>query len=301
MALSQREKRLLAIPVVIGAVLGFYKLLHEPLFARRAEAAVQEKQVADQLKKDQTKLAREGNLLVRKEAIVAREKVIDSWVPGKNSAALLIWYLSDAESKTGARIKNVSLSDSREVSAAQAKLSSNSAPGGSAANPDPTKKPGAAPTETDSAVMLTVIDLSLTVEGYFGQHRHFTQMLEGMPLFLDTTALTLTPISATQVSSELLGQLIQGGHTGLAENLAALSPKVEGTYHISLYFKGEKLGPDTGAMSFSEAAGRDDPFARAGVEELVQTMIDFYTRQPSSDGTRGPLPPLPKGLQEQLG
>ncbi|HYF93615.1 MAG TPA: hypothetical protein VD969_15485 [Symbiobacteriaceae bacterium] len=306
MALSQREKRLLVLPVVIGAVLGFYNYVHEPLFARRAEAADKGQQVAAQLQKDEEKLVREGNLAVRKEAVAAREKVIDTWVPGKNSAALLIWYLSQAEKETGTRIKSVTLSDRKQISASQASLAnaaqtSGGQPAQGAKPATPQSNPPAAPAAADASVMLTVIELDLQVEGIFTQHQHLSQVLGQMPLFLDTKALMLNPIHSTQASPDMLGSLLKGGNRDLAAQLAALSPRLTGSYQISLYFKGEKIGPETSTMTFAEGTGRIDPFARAGIDEFLQTLTEYYSLQPRPDGSRGPLPPLPEDLKGQLG
>jgi len=107
MALNRREKALLTLPVFLGGVIGFYNWVHEPLFVRRSQAETRVEQVQGDLKRDTAKLAREGDLVARRSSVATKEQLVDSWVPGKNSAAMLIWYLSQAEAYSGARIRNI--------------------------------------------------------------------------------------------------------------------------------------------------------------------------------------------------
>lgn len=87
MALSRREKLLLVGLVTVGGLGAFYGWVHQPLFARRASATTLSEQARAELKKDQARLAKEGDVRSRTAAVAAREKVIDAWVPGKGSAA----------------------------------------------------------------------------------------------------------------------------------------------------------------------------------------------------------------------
>ncbi|HWI53137.1 MAG TPA: hypothetical protein VNT01_13435 [Symbiobacteriaceae bacterium] len=312
MALSDREKRLLLIPVALGAMVAFYTWVHEPLFARRAEAAGKVDAVSAELRRSETRLAKERDLRVRREAVAAREKVVDAWVPGKNSAALFIWYLSQAELQSGARIKGITVSDKKQVAAApqqpagakQAPTTTGSAPvqGSRVASMDsatPQGQPTAAPA-TDPAVpapTLTVIQLELKVDARFAQHLQFNQSMESMPLFLNTNSLAMEKEQTATL--EEMGKLIQGGNASLAAQLLAISPNLNGTYKVDLYFKADKQGPMTGTMQFAEAAGRLDPFAN--IDEFIDTILRFYSNQPAPDGSRGPLPTLPPGLRGQLG
>ncbi|HWI64365.1 MAG TPA: hypothetical protein VNT75_21200 [Symbiobacteriaceae bacterium] len=312
MALSQREKRLLLIPAGLAVLFAFYNLVHVPLFARRAEAAGQQEKVSTELRKGQSKLVQERDLRVRKEAVTAREKVIDAWVPGKNSAAMLIWYLSQVELQSGARIRGISVTEKKQVTAAPQQ------PGAQPAQPQAAPKTtGSAPAQGSQvaatqaapgqpqpsadpaapAPMLTVVQLELKVDARFAQHMQFNQGIEEMPLFLNTDALSIAkeePLPLEQVS-----KLVQGGNSTLAAQLLSLSPTLKGSYKLNLYFKADKQGPLTDTMHFSEEAGRSDPYAN--VDEFVDTTIRFFSSQPGPDGSRGPLPTLPDDLKGQLG
>ena len=315
MALSDREKRLLLIPVALGAAVAFYTWVHEPLFARKAEAASQVEKVSTELKRSESRLTKEGNLRVRKEAVAAREKVVDAWVPGKNSAALFIWYLSQAELQSGARIKGITVSDKKQVAAvpqqpasatlnqpATTKTGSAPVQGSQVASTEsapPQAQPNAtpAPEPAAAAPTLTVIQLELKVDARFAQHLQFNQGLEGMPLFLNTNSLAME--KEQKASFEETGKLIQSGNALLAAQLLSVSPNLNGTYKVDLYFKADKQGPLTDTMQFAEAAGRTDPFAN--IDEFIETIIRFYSSMPATDGSRGPLPALPDDLKGQLG
>lgn len=121
MALSQREKALILIPVALGAVLGFYSYVHEPLMAKRAEAENKLETVERELKQGQRQLAQEGDLEARRQAVAAREQVVDASVPGKNAAALFVWYLGQAEMRSGGHVKSVKVADRRAVDPADPK------------------------------------------------------------------------------------------------------------------------------------------------------------------------------------
>lgn len=312
MALNQREKRMLLVPVALGAILAFYTWVHQPLFTRRAEAGDKQDKVAAELKRSESKLVKEGNLRVRKEAVGARERVIDAWVPGKNSAALFIWYLSQAEIKSGAHIKGITVSDKKQVTAlsqpqpagtaqpapAPAKAAGTPAPGSKPAAPAAQPAPEAAP--APAAPILTVVTLDLKVDARWAQHLQFNQALEEMPLFQNTNALSMGRAGETG-SLGAVGDLVQSGNTWLARQLLAASPELNGTYKVDLYFKSDKQGPLTDTMYFAESTGRMDPFALDGVDEFLKTIMQFYASQPGPGGTRGPLPPVPDDLKAQLG
>ena len=297
MALSQREKRLLLVPVVLGGIYLFYSYVHEPLFVRRAEAAQTSQKTAQELKRDQTKLSKEGNLQVRMEAVSAREKVIDAWVPGKNSAALLIWYLSQAETATGARVTGITVGEKKQVTASEALGASGQAQPGAQApaggpaqqQPNAQANPGAQPAAPAGAPpdpTLMVVTLDLKVEARFLQHLQFNQALEEMPVFLSTEGIGLAP-GQTENTMEIVSQLVQSGEADLAAQILGGSPTLDGTYKLALIFKGEKMGPTTDPMSFSEAAGRVDPFAMNAVDEFLSFLVQHYAQQDAAAGPNG--------------
>lgn len=115
MALSQREKTLILIPVALGALIGFYSFVHEPLMTKRAEAKTTLEDVERNLKQGQRQLAQEGDLEARRVAVAAREEVVDASIPGKNSAALFVWYLSQAEMRSGGHVKGIKVGERRAV------------------------------------------------------------------------------------------------------------------------------------------------------------------------------------------
>jgi hypothetical protein len=128
MALSPREKVLILIPVALGAALGFYSYIHQPLMARRAEVEAQLEMVARDLKQGQKQLAQEGDLEARRQAVAAREQVVDSAVPGKNAASLFVWYLSQAEMRSGGRVRGIKVAERKTIDPANPKA--NAAPQG---------------------------------------------------------------------------------------------------------------------------------------------------------------------------
>lgn len=275
MALSNREKAMLAVPVVLGGIFAFWHFVHDPLFARRAEALAHSEQVQLELQKDQARLAREGDLRGRQTAVAAREQLIDSWVPGKDSASLFIWYLSQAEIHSGARVKGVTVGEKQVFSA--------------------TPQQGEQGTD-GPAPTLTVVQLDLQVEARFAEHLLFNQSLEGMPLFLNTDVLSLERAGTAAVNDAT--KLVEDGESWLAAQLLKTSPPVDGTYQINLYFKSGKAGPGTDVMSFSQQAGRIDPFVMDSVDEFIRTLLDYYTNgaNPNWQG-----PSNPSGGAGQLG
>lgn len=270
MALSQREKMLLVVPVVIGSLLGHYNLIHEPLFTRKAAAQDLSEQVAGELAREQSRLAREGDLNLRRMAVNGQEQVLDAWIPGKNSAALFIWYLSQAERQSGARIQSITVSDRQQVSA----------------------KPEGAPESAqgaDPASTLTLIRLDMKVSAHFLEHLLFNQHVEKMPLFLNTDGLSLTRDG--EFSFDEASQLAADGDPWAAAKLLGASPTVAGTYQINLYFKGGKVGPSTDPMTFAQGAGRVDPFAMGDIDEFIRTLLAHYNGEgwQDSGGKAGQL------------
>lgn len=261
MALSQREKALVAVPVVLATLFGFYRWVHEPLLARRAEAAELNTKSQNDLKAQQSKLAREGDLKARLAAVTAREQTVDAWVPGKNSAALFIWYLSQSEVRSGVKIKELKVGDRKEVQAT---------PQDSQAAPKGQQAPGTAAVPT-----LTVVQIDLKLDGHFAEHSLFIQELEQTPLFLNTDSLELSKESKSPV--EQVGKLVAEGSSFKAAKILQASPSLSGTYQIKLYFKSSKVGPSTDPMHFTEQTGRPDPFAMDGVDEFIQALQDYYT------------------------
>lgn len=253
MALSNREKMMLAVPVVLGGIFAFWHFVHDPLFARRAEALVHSEQVQTELQRDQARLAREGDLKSRQTTVAAREQLVDSWVPGKDSASLFIWYLSQAEIQSGARIKGITVGEKKVVSAT--------------AQEGQQGAEGPAPT-------LTVVQLDLKVEARFAEHLLFNQSLEAIPLFLNTDALALERAGNSPVES--VTKLVEDGESWLAAQLLRTSPPVAGNYQINLYFKSGKAGPGTDVMSFGQQAGRVDPFVMDSVDEFIRTLLEYY-------------------------
>jgi hypothetical protein len=311
MALNLREKRLLALPLLVGAGLAFYNYVHEPLFARRAEAASQFDKVSADLKKDQAKLTKEGNLAVRREAVAAREKVVDAWVPGKNSAALFIWYLSQAELHSGAHIKGITVGERKQVTAAPqqggaqgqtpppAQPQQNQQPQQSQPQPNQQAPQG----DPDAAPTLTVVELELKVDARFAQHLLFNQALEEMPLFLNTNALAMAKPDTSPVDQ--VNKLVESGNKWMAAQVLAASPTLDGSYKIALYFKGDKAGPTTEVEQFGSDAGRMDPFAMDGVDEFLNTLSQYYSgvSTPGTSADQYPYsqPMLPGEHKQQMG
>ncbi|MDF2628536.1 MAG: hypothetical protein K0R39_2367 [Symbiobacteriaceae bacterium] len=335
MALSQREKRLLLVPAVLGGIYLFYSYVHEPLFARRAEAAQTSQKTAQDLKRDQQKLAKEGNLQIRREAVAAREQVVDAWVPGKNSAALLIWYLSQAETATGARVTGITVGERKEVTVSEAKGAGGQAqPGGQpqgsppapaqgngqpqgnepaqpAPGAQPPAQPGAQPQGPVPSTIdptLMVLTLELKVEARFLQHLQFNQALEEMPIFLSTEGIGLAP-GKNEETMEIVSQLVQSGEADMAAAVLGGSPTLEGTYQINLTFKGAKMGPTTESMAFGQQAGRSDPFALDAVEDFVEMLQQHYAAQKDlgakdgqpNQGAKKPAPIVPGTKKGQMG
>lgn len=337
MALNQREKALLALPILLGGVFAFYSYVHEPLFARRALAMADHEQGRRDLQLNEAKLRKEGDLRARLSAVSTREQLVDDWVPGKNSAALLIWYLSQAEQASGARIKGIKVGEKKEVVATpggvegagtppntQGNQPGNSAgaaqPGdqnstaangqnssGSAVDPN-TQANSQGNTEAGAqsagplSTTLTLVTLELKVDANFVEHLLFNQEVEKMPLFLNTTGLALD--REKELPFEQAGKLVQEGQTHWAQQLLGVSPLVGGTYQLNLYFKGGKIGPATQPMHFDTPAGRRiDPFLLGGIDEFIQTLQDHYANVDQEldelpGGGRGPNPGPRKG---QLG
>lgn len=297
MALSSREKRILVVPVALGVIFAFYNWVHEPLFARKAVATEAHDTVSNDLVRSQKKLVSYGNVTIMKEAVTAREKVVDAWVPGKNSAALFIWYLSQAEHASGVHIKSVNVGEKKQVTA---NASQQQAPGAPAAPQDQSQNQnqnqGQQPPATE-AVTLTVVQLNLKVEARFAQHLLFNQAIEEMPLFLNTDALAMVKSDKSPLAEA--GKLVEEGNAVLAAQLLGASPNLSGTYTIHLYFKSDKVGPSTEPMSFAEQAGKTDPFAMSGVDEFLRALMQYYSGPVGPDGQR-PIPDL-DDLRGQLG
>lgn len=282
MALNQREKALLTLPVILGGVIGFYNWVQEPLSVRQSEAKTKFEQVQGELKKDEAKLAREGDIAARTSAVSAEEMLIDAWVPGKNAAALFIWHLSQAESYSGVRIKSVTLSDKKQVtSVARQGQAPEAPPAPGASGTKPNTPPQAAKTP---GYDVTVIRLELKLEGQYAQHLLFNQMIEQLPLFLSADAISLQ--SAEKATLADATKLLGEGKIQQAELLLGASPKVAGNYALNLYFKVGKPGPATTAMSFDQEAGRIDPFAPDSVDVFIDSILQHY----SDPGTKLPVP-----------
>lgn len=291
MVLSQREKWLIAGIAILAIVLSFWRFVHEPLFTRRASAQESSDKVQTELTRDKAKLAKEGDLKLREKAVAAREETIDSWVPGKNSAALFIWYLSQAEQTSGAQIKGITLGDRQEV----AVKTQQDAAGAPATGSNGQNSAGTG--QSASVPNLTVVQLDLKVNARFAEHLLFNQALEEMPLFLNTESFAMA--RADKAPLDMVGSLIAKGDIGKAAALLQASPVLGGSYQIKLYFKSGKVGPSTDAMHFADPTGRMDPFAMDGVNEFLRAVIDYYNNRPTDcpscpgDFTLPPIPSIP--------
>lgn len=320
MALNAREKWLLGGLALVGSLLALYTLVHEPLITRRAEARGKLEEVEKELIQEQKRLVREGNLEERRAQVQAREQLIDAWVPGKNSAALLIWHLSQAERLSGARVQSITVGKKELVTVDgknELKLGSkvpeavNQNPPASAATPAPDggaeqgqtdpahggqppsapggQAPGALGDDQASAMTtLVMLPLELKVDATFASHLIFNQYLEDAPLFLNTWGVTLTGRADLQL--EKVGKLVQSGNPWLAEQALSGSPPVDGLYKIALFFKVNKAGPSTDEMRFDSDAGRIDPFVMAAVDEFIQVLQAYFADQAR------PVPPLDPSL-----
>jgi len=248
---------MLGFPVLLSGVLGFYNWVHEPLFDRRAVARETSAQLQAELRLTQTRLSREGDLASRRAQVTTREQTVDAWVPGKNSAGLLIWHLSQVEQHSGARIRSLVVTDRKEmeVQPAQAEPASPAPPGST----QPT---------------LTVIQIDLKVDGWFVEHLLFNQGVEQMPLFLNIDGLSL--VRAEKIPVDRVSEMVSKGDLSAAQRLLGAYPVVEGEYQLNLYFKGEKAGPSKGTMLFGNSPGRVDPFVISGIDEFIQMLNAFY-------------------------
>lgn len=277
MALNKREKQLIGGLALVGILLGGYTYLHEPLRVKRAEAHNRLQETESQLIQERKRLNREGDLAERQAKVTAREQLVDSWVPGKNSAAMLVWHLSQAELLSGARILSVEVRERESLTVA----------------PEPEPAAGAEPSPANGMTTLVVVPLEVKLMGRFADHLIFDQYLEQAPLFLNTPGFTLE--RQLEIDGEKIGRLIRSGNPWLAEQLLTQSPPVEGTYRFKLYFKAAKAGPSTDSMHFDSQPGRIDPFVLAGVDELIAFIQRFFAdlqRLEEQNGSRDPrLPP----------
>lgn len=285
MGLNTREKALLSLPLILGGVMGFYNWVHEPLMTRRAEAAESLDKVRADIKRDESKLKREGDLASRLALVSAKEQTIDSWVPGKNSAAMMIWHLSQAEYQSGARIMGIQLTDRRTMQS----IPAGQKPG--AASADQQRPPARENAKSDeesssqaapAGATLDVITLNLQVDARFAEHLLFNQALEQIPLFLSTEGLSL--VRAEELGADELNGLMKAGQFDLAARMLRSSPKLTGAYQVSLYFKGAKAGPPTNSMSFDRESGRMDPFASASAEDFVELLRRYFRDGKGTDG-----------------
>lgn len=307
MALEAREKRLLLIPAGLAAVLAFYQWVHAPLFARRAEAAEKVQKVSADLARDQNRLAKEGNLRSRKEAVAAREMVIDAAVPGRNSAVLFIWYLSQAEQRSGARITGLTVGERKQVSAASHDEKQGAQPNPQGAGQDGSQPAqgsqeapdGAAP---GNAPTLTVIRIDMKVDARFAEHLLLHQEFERMPLFLRVDSIAIAR-EGTKPAVDV-EKLVEKGKAALALQVLDANPTLSGEYHIDVFYKDEKAGPATDPMQFETEAGRMDPYVPQANGEVIQIMQDHMNGAGGKGSGAGGAPyiPDPSGAhREQMG
>lgn len=297
MALKSREKMLLGGLALVSGVLVMYILVHEPLTTRRAEARERVNQVEGQLDQEQRKLAREGDLEQRRTQVAAREQTIDSWVPGKNSAALLIWHLSQAEQLSGARIRGIEAGEKQMVSVAPGGQGEKAVGGKSTAQSEQSSADFQSPETQGKETAITslvVVPLEMKVDGKFAEHLIFNQYLEDAPLFLNTHGIDL--VRQGDLPIEKVGKLVQGGNPWLAGEILSQSPPVDGVYRIHLYFKADKPGPSTDEMHFDSPPGRIDPFVMDAVDEFIRWIQAYFAGQEPGDGTWPTDPSSPPQL-----
>lgn len=292
MALNNREKSLLGGLALVGALLVGYTFVHEPLTARRAEARGKLEQVETELIQEQKKLTREGDLQERKAKVTAREQMVDAWVPGKNSAALLIWHLSQAEQLSGARIRAIQAGEKSVVTVAEKTAAAPNQAGSAGQAGGQGQAPAAAAAQSGSAdgmASLVMIPLEMRVDGKFAEHLIFNQYIEEAPLFLATHGIVLT--RQGQLPMEKVSRLVLGGNPWLAEQILSESPPVDGVYRFNLYFKADKPGPSTEEMQFDSQPGRIDPFVMDAVDEFIRWLQEYFAGQEPGDGTPPPSDP----------
>lgn len=294
MALNTREKLLLGGLTFIGGLLVAYTFVHEPLTTRRAEARETVRQVEGDLGQERRKLSKEGDLEGRKAKVTVREQTVDSWVPGKNSAALLVWHLSQAEQLSGVQISAMTAGEKSVVNVAEDKAGDQGA-GGKAGG----KAPGnSGQTVEQQAAMATlvVVPLEIKVDGKFAEHLIFNQYIEDAPLFLNTYGIQMARQGNLPI--EKAGQLVQSGNPWLAGQVLSQSPAVDGVYRVNLYFKADKPGPSTDEMRFGSQPGRIDPFVMDAVDEFIRWVQAYFAGQGAGDGR---LPPPGPTTPPQLG
>lgn|GEM_PF-3575935 len=306
MALKAREKALIGSLVLVGGLIATYSLVHDPLISKRAEARERLEAVESELITESKKLKGEGDLAERKALVAAREATVDAWVPGKNSAALLIWHLSQGELLSGAQIVGIQAGEKKLVNVAEAKAAASGQPAGEESEPaddgsqqqgqaeDPTGSPEHAegqvngegqpkPQENSGNIpTLVMVPLELKMKAKFSEHLIFNQYMEETPLFLSTHGLSLT--RAEELPMDRLTRLVEGGSLWLAGQLLAESPTVDGVYRVNLYFKADKAGPSTGEMQFDSQPGRVDPFVWDAVDEFIQALQASFEESRSQAG-----------------
>ncbi|MFZ5825368.1 MAG: hypothetical protein ACOY94_13795 [Bacillota bacterium] len=289
MALKSREKMLLGGLALVGGALALYILVHEPLTTRRAEARDHLNQVEGQLDQEQRKLSREGDLDERKSRVAAREHTIDSWVPGKNSAALLIWHLSQAEQLSGVQIRSIEAGEKELVTVSPDDKKGKAAEGKAtdAKDEKAAKAKDANAAKETAVTSLVVVPLEMKLDGKFAEHLIFNQYLEDTPLFLNTHGIEL--VRQGDLPIDKASRLVQGGNPWLAGEVLSQSPPVDGVYRVNLYFKADKPGQSTDEMHFDSESGRIDPFVMDAVDEFIRFLQAYFAGQPG-DGT-GPSDP----------
>ncbi len=289
MALKAREKALLGSLVLVGGLIAAYMFVHEPLTARRAEARGRLETAEDQLLTETKKLKREGDLAERRALVAAREATIDSWVPGRNSAALLIWHLSQGELLSGAKIVEIRVEQKALVNVARdladqvgrqpvapsTDQQQEQAESQAADHTGQTEAPDQAQdqlgaTLAGATTVLVMVPMELKVTGKFAEHLIFNQYLEDTSLFLNTHGLSLS--RGGEMPMERVSKLVEGGNLWLAGQLLNQSPRVDGTYKVNLYFKAGKAGPSTDEMRFGSQTGRVDPFVWDAVDEFIRLL-----------------------------
>ncbi len=230
MALNQRERYLLAAPVVLVAAISFFSYIHQPLFAALAETRSDLTATRTQLARDRARLKGEGDLAQREALLSQQQRDLADRVPGRRSATVLIYHLAQAERESGVVVRQIILT--------------------------------LGPTEGD----LQPINVSLQAEGSFLSHVLFNQAAEGIPVFLSGEGLELTRTYAAVMPASSDGKAVPPSASALAR--LAYAPPLAGAYRFVLQMRPADGGPDTAGLSFSDSLGRNDPFAESAVAAL---------------------------------
>lgn len=254
MALNRRERYLLVTPVVLGAAIGFYTYLYQPLAAALARSGSDLAATRAQISKDQARLKKEGDLGEREIKLSQRLQDLARRVGGRRSAAVLVYYLARAEKESGVTIRQISLTFGKQ--------------------------------EGD----LLPVSLALQADGSFLSHILFIQASEGVPVFLAGERLDLD--RSYQTVAATVKDPTSGPSPSVLAGLPYAPPE-SGNYRFVLYFKPDSDRPDTSVLSFPDAPGRNDPFAEATAAALLADLQTAFPKAKLQLPTGIPQPATP--------